>query len=114
MKMSELVRRHLPLLRRLLRMNNNAKRKFIKQCHGDIVICLSECAKNVLKGNVPLKRHHLQKLRRVKKNVKQLALKKTPLKQKRKILQKGGFLGALLTPVLSVLGSLIGGVLTGQ
>ena len=35
-----------------------------------------------------------------------LASKKTSLKKKRRIMQKGGFLGALLPPVLGVLGSL--------
>jgi len=39
--------------------------------------------------------------------VRALALKKTSLKKKRRILQKGRFLGALIAPVLSVLGSLL-------
>jgi hypothetical protein len=36
-------------------------------------------------------------------------MKKTSLKKKRKILQKGGFLGALIPPILSVLGGLFAG-----
>ena len=51
----------------------------------------------------------LRKLRREKHNLRRLALKKTPLKKKRKILQKGGFLGAILAPALSVLGGLLFG-----
>jgi len=39
--------------------------------------------------------------------VRVLASKKTFLKKKRQILQKGGFLGALLPPVFGVLGSLL-------
>ena len=69
--------------------------------------CVSECAKNVIKGNVQLKPAQLRRLRRERSNVRALALKKTSLKKKRRILQKGGFLGALIPPVLSVLGSLL-------
>jgi len=41
--------------------------------------------------------------------LRKLVLKKTSLKNKRKIVQTGGFLGALLGPIVSVLGSLFGG-----
>ena len=45
-------------------------------------------------------------LARRKSILKKLALKKTSLKDERKILQKGGFLGALIGPIVSVLSSL--------
>jgi hypothetical protein len=35
-------------------------------------------------------------------------LKKTPLKTKKKIAQTGGFLGALLAPIVKILGGLFG------
>jgi len=61
-----------------------------------------------------LKEAQLRKLRREKDNLRALALKKTPLKKKRKILQKGGFVGALLTPVLSIIGNILSGVIGGN
>ena len=73
----------------------------------DFIDCVSECAKNIIKGNVPLNPAQLRRLRRERSNVRVLALKKTSLKKKRRVLQKGGFLGALLPPVLGVLGSLL-------
>jgi len=73
----------------------------------DFIDCVSECAKNIIKGNVPLNPAQLQRLRRDRSNVRVLASKKTSLKKKRRVLQKGGFLGALLPPVLGVLGSLL-------
>lgn len=103
------MRRYLPTLRRIQRLGDRSKRKIIKECDRHLIDCFCECSKNILKGNVPLKESQLRKLRREKKNLRALALKRTPLKKKRKILQKGGFIGALLTPVLSILGSLIAG-----
>jgi len=38
-----------------------------------------------------------------------LSIKKTSVRKKRRIIQKGGFLGAILTPVLSLLGGLLAG-----
>jgi len=45
-------------------------------------------------------------LRRRRKDVRALAIKKTSLTKKRRILQKGGFLTAPLPPVLSILSSM--------
>lgn len=101
------MRRYLPTLRRIQRLGEQSKRKIIRHCDRQLIDCFCECSKNVLSGNVPLKTVQLRKLRREKKNLRALALKKTSLQKKRKILQKGGFIGALLTPVLSILGSLL-------
>jgi hypothetical protein len=40
--------------------------------------------------------------------LRRLALKKTPLKEKKILIQSGGFLGALLGPIISILGNLFG------
>jgi len=69
---------------------------------------MCECAKNLLKGNVPLSPAQLRTLRRHKQKLRQLAVKKTSLAKKKKLVQSGGFLGALLTPIISVLGNLLG------
>ena len=54
----------------------------------------------------PLSDRPQSELRRKKKDLIALSLNKTSLGQKRRILQKGGFLTALLPPILAVLGSL--------
>lgn len=112
--MSERMRQYLPTLRRIHRLGEGAKKKLIKDCDKKLIDCFCECSKNILKGNVPLKRNQLKRLRREKKNLRTLALKKTSLKKKRKILQKGGFIGAILPPVLTVLSSLLGGLIGGD
>mgnify|MGYP003535994637 FL=1 len=103
------MRRYLPTLRRIQRLGDRARRNLIKKCDKNLIDCFCECSKNVLKGNVPLNGAQLKKLRREKKNLRVIALKKTPLKRKRRILQKGGFIGALLPPILSIIGGLLGG-----
>lgn len=102
------MRKYLSLLRSLMRMGDRRRRLAVSECPKELIDCFCECTKNLLKGNVPLTSSQMKKLRREKHNLRQLALKKTPLKEKRKIIQKGGFLGALLPPILSVLGGLLG------
>ena len=35
-------------------MGDRAKREYVRKCDKDFLDCISECAKNVIKGNVPL------------------------------------------------------------
>ena len=74
----------------------------------DFMNCLCECAKNIIKGRVPLSVVQKRTLAKRKQSLRKLALKKTSLKTKRKIVMKGGFLGALLGPIVTALGSIFG------
>lgn len=103
--MSELLRRHSKTLRKLHKLKNR-KAWLKKNCTNDLVHCLSVCCKNLLAGRVPLTKDQKKSLARRKKDLRKLASKKVSRKQKRVIIQKGGFLGALLGPIISVLGSL--------
>jgi len=105
--MSELTRKYLSTLKRIRKMGDRAKREYIRKCDRQFVDCISECAKNVIKGNVPLSSRQMTQLRRKRYDLRALSKKKTSLRAKRKILQKGGFLTALLPPILSVLASLL-------
>ena len=94
------------MLKRIRKLGERAKREYVRKCDKEFVDCVSECAKNVIKGNVPLTDRQKTTLRRKRNDIRALSLKKTSLRKKRKILQKGGFLTALLAPVLSILGGL--------
>jgi len=107
--MNDRMRRFLPVLKRINKLGDKAKKQYVKKCNKEFVDCISECAKNVLRGNVPLTARQNAKLRRNKHNLRALSIKKTSLRKKRRIIQKGGFLGAILTPILSILGGLLGG-----
>ena len=101
------MKRYLPVLKRIRRMGEKAKRQYVRKCDKEFVNCVSECAKNVIKGNVPLNDRQMTNLRRKRNDLRALSKKKTSLRAKRKIIQKGGLLTALLPPVLAVLGSLL-------
>jgi len=94
------------VLKRLSKLGDKVKREYVRKCERQFIDCVSECAKNVIKGNVPLSGRQKSELRRKKKDLRELSLKKTSLREKRRILQKGGFLTALLPTILAVLGSL--------
>jgi len=105
--MSELTRKYLPVLKRIRKMGDKARKEYVRKCDRKFVDCISECAKNVIKGNVPLSERQMTRLRHKRQDLRALSKKKTSVRAKRKILQKGGFLTALLPPVLGVLGSLL-------
>jgi hypothetical protein len=101
------MRKHTTLLRRLHKASVKERKNLLKHnCDKAFVECISECCKNLLKGNIPLKKSQLINLRRHKRSIRTLSLKKPALKYKKKIIQKGGFLGALLGPIVSILGGL--------
>jgi len=105
--MSQRMRRYLPILKRITRMNDKARRRYVKNCDRALMDCFSECAKNILKGNVPMSDRQFSRLKRQKTNVRDLASKRTSLRKKRLIVQKGGFIQALLMPAIATLGSAV-------
>ena len=104
--MSTRIKKYLPTLKRIRRLGEKAGRDYVRKCD-EFIHCVSECAKNVIKGNVPLTKRQMTNLRRRRYDLRALSTRKTPLPAKRKILQKGVFFAALVPPVMSVLGSLL-------
>ena len=101
------LRRHCHTLKRLSKPKPSITRPIIKDASKDLLHTLSECSYNVLKGVVPLTSKEKNKLCRYKTKLRQIANKKVSQKRKRAILMQGGFLGALLSPIIGVLGSLL-------
>ena len=98
----------LPEMKRVARLHTKDKQKFVKSCSKDFILCVCECIKNVLKERLPLKPRHLKVLPKHKGTLRKLAFKNTSLATRRKILQRGGFLGLLLPSLVGGFGSLIG------
>ena len=72
---------------------------------------ISECALNVLKGNIPLSTHQKKCLKKHKTILRKIGDKKTTLfKKKKLIIQQGGFLNILIPAVAALLPSIINGV----
>ena len=107
--MSERLRKFAPYLRALHKASSKQRRTLAKRnCSSEFVKCVSECCKNILIGNVALTPTHKRQLKRHKGLLRKLALKKTPIREKKKLVQRGGFLGALLGPIVKILGGLFG------
>ncbi len=97
--MSERLKKQALLLKLLATAKPKMSKAIIGAADGNLIMCLCECAHNVLKGNVPLSKAHLKRLKRYRTHVRALVQKRTAQSKKKKILQKGGFIGALLAPV---------------
>ena len=101
--MSRLVRCYLPEII-MLRDSPPKMRRLILDKYGrEFVRSICECTQNVLNGNVPITGNQKRRLSRFKWNLRELADRSVSDNEKTKILQKGGFLGCLLTPVVSLL-----------
>ena len=79
----------------------------LEKAKRDLVLALVEIAENIIKGNVELTGEQLSALRRKKKHVSVLVNPATTTAQKKKALQVGGFLPLLLSPIASLLGSVL-------
>lgn len=107
--MSRRLRDFAPTLRLLNRLNSTQKKRWLKHnLNNELVFCICECAKNLLHGNIPLSAKQKKLLAKRKQSLRKLITKKVSVKSKKRIIQSGGFLGALLGPIVSILGGLFG------
>ena len=107
--MSQTLKKFSPYLRILHKSSPKVRKTLAKKhCSPEFIKCICECAKNVLAGNVTLSPEHKKRLKRHKESLRKLTLKKTSIKTKKRIVQSGGFLGALLGPIVKILGGLFG------
>lgn len=109
--MSVLLRRNAPLIKILSRAKPSALKAIVKDSDKSLIDTLCECSLNVLQGRVKLTPSQKSKLKRHKKTLRALAThRKLSLSKKKSMIQKGGFLQFLLKPVVTALGSLLGGM----
>lgn len=110
--MSKRIKKHLELLKILKKANTKQRQALIQAADNSLILCICECIDNVLRGNVKLTAAKKQELAKYVTILRKIADRKTKVEAKRKLLvQKGGFLPALLAPVIGIAGSLIGDLL---
>lgn len=105
--MSERLQKHAVDLHYLLRAKPTVCKVIIAHYDKELILCICECVHNILNGTVPLEKKERATLIKHKHNLRKLIKEETPLKEKKKIIQKGGFLGALAPVVLPLLSSLL-------
>jgi hypothetical protein len=86
-----------------------ARRASLSSARDDLIKAIVQCVINTLKGNHKLSNDVKSKLKKYKNRWRASVNPKIRFKSKRKLLiQKGGFIGPLLTSILSgVIGALI-------
>lgn len=102
MKLTRLER-NLDSLQALAKANRVIKRSMISHASKDLVLTLVECARNIIKGNVRVYPNQLRQLEPYEQMLREFTKTRTSQKQRKNILQQGGFLGALLKPILGLL-----------
>lgn len=105
--MSPNLRKYAHHLKVMSKASPTMCKAMIKAGDMGLVKCLCECALNILKGNVAVGSTQKSKLARHKKDLRRLANKSVSLVKKKRTLQKGGFIGAIISALApAVLSSL--------
>ena len=106
------VKRNFDSLKMLSCCPKKLRNSILNGAPKDLIDTICECILNLLNGNLDLKEIDKQKLDKHKFSLRKL-LKRTSLKEKKKILiQKGGFLQILLPSIISGLASIISSVIS--
>lgn len=97
------VKKHLPLLKFLKECPPDCRHKIIQHSDLDLISTICECVYNTLKGNFPLEKREVAKLRKFKKVLRKILRSRGGLRKKKKIIiQSGGaFLPVLLSPIVT-------------
>ena len=100
------AREILSVIKPINKMTTKKRKQFIACCDRDSLNCICECAKNILRGNIKLSPTQFKNLKKHKAAIRNIVLKKTSLSRKRELIQRGGFISALIGPAISLLSSL--------
>ena len=115
--MAKRLQRNLELLKLLKNCKTKAQRKAIlKLADKDLIKCLCDCAYNILHGNIKMSRQKQCALKKHGHVIRKFANKKRGGLEKKRdfLIQKGGFLPALLAPIIGLAGGLIGDLVAGK
>lgn len=103
-KMSKRLERNYAALQALYKANRAIQKSMIAHGSKDLILSLVECVTNIIRGNVKLTPSQLTQLRPYENQLKRFVRKKTSQKERKAILQRGGFLGTIIKPILTFLG----------
>ena len=108
------IRKHVEELKYFCKGKPYICKLIIEKADNSLIKCLCECAHNILKGNIELSKKDLKKLKRYRRKLHDLVNKKVSVKRKKKILQTGGILPAILGPLLPAILPIASKILLGQ
>lgn len=82
----------------------------IENASRDQIYSICEIFLNILNGNIPLDKEVLKRLSTKKRQLRQL-VKRGPVKEKKYLIQKGGFLQLLIPALITGLASIVSSVI---
>ena len=102
------LKNNLRFLKRMRKLSTKQRKIYVTCCSDQVINCISEVARNLLKGNVRLSARRLRCLKQYKHAIHEVSCKRNNLKKRQKvIIQNVDFLGALLGPAITAISSLI-------
>ena len=106
---SRLVGRNAPVLMTLANLGETARSTILSAAKKEIIVALVECARAIINRQVPLTPSQSRAVRQSARSILHLVRPGLTTDQQRRVLQRGGFIGLLLKPLLGLLGGLVGG-----
>jgi hypothetical protein len=106
--MSSNIKRNIHTISKLRTKSKKKRCELIEGSKLELVKALSEIIHNVLSGNVKLSADQHRRLRKHNRCMFDICNTKALKKKKALLIQKGGFLPALIPPALAVLAGIIG------
>ena len=97
------LNKHRETLLVLTKARPHLVKKIIQSADKSLIFALSECALNILNGVVPLTPAKKKKLAKFKENLRALSKKKNSLRNKREVIQTGGFISLLASVIAPLL-----------
>ena len=111
-KLSNRVKKHIPTMALLSTVPKGVMKKYLRTNDKQFTDAISECCLNIIRGAIPLTSNEYTALERYQNDIRKLSTRRTALAKKKKIIQKGGFLSALIAPLIGVLGSVVSGLIS--
>jgi hypothetical protein len=108
--MNRRVTKNAEVLRALFNADNAVRAAVIRRAKKELVLALVDVARAIINRVVPLTDAQLRSIARRARDIKALVNPRTSIESRKELLQKGGFITALLAPALKLLPTLLGGL----
>lgn len=101
------IKEHENYLKLLTTANKRLRKSIITSSNRDQIFAICEIILNLLKGNINISKTTYEKLQSYK-NLLRKIVKRSSLKKKKYLIQKGGFFEVLIPTIVSTLATLVG------
>ena len=101
------VHEHAHFLEYLRSIPPKRQQMLIKACDRPLLEALSELTLNLARKRIPLTKGQIDKLKPFEEEIYQLSLKKHGNSAKKRILQRGGFISALLSVLPALISTIV-------